>query len=50
VLRTYDRLNHIALGHIARAETSPGSLIHQTWAALMAQLPPDLKPAVAIFC
>jgi len=38
VLRTYDRLNHIALGHIALAETSSGSLIHQTWAALMAQL------------
>jgi hypothetical protein len=38
VLRTYDRLNHIALGRIALAETSPGSLIHQTWAALMAQL------------
>jgi hypothetical protein len=38
VLRTYDRLNHIALGHIALAETSPGSLIHQTWAALIAQL------------
>jgi hypothetical protein len=38
VLRTYDRLNHIALGHIGLAETSPGSLIHQTWAALMAQL------------
>jgi hypothetical protein len=38
VLRTYDRLNHIALGHIALAETRPGTLIHETWAALMAQL------------
>jgi len=38
VLRTYDRLNHIELGHVALAETSPRSLIHQTWAALVAQL------------
>ena len=38
VLRTYDRLNHIALGHIVLAETKPGSLIHQTWAALIEQL------------
>jgi len=38
VLRTYDRLNHIELGRIALAETSPSSLIHQTWAALEAQL------------
>jgi hypothetical protein len=38
VLRTYDRLNQIELGHIALAETTPSSLIHQTWAALLAQL------------
>ena len=38
VLRTFDRQNHIALGHIALSETSQSSLIHQTWAALMAQL------------
>jgi hypothetical protein len=38
VLRTFDRQNHIALGHIALSETSPSSLIHQTWAGLMAQL------------
>src|SRR5262249_11759320 len=38
VLRTYDRLNHIELGHVALAETSLRSLIHQTWAALVAQL------------
>ena len=38
VLRTFDRKNQIALGHIALSETSPNSLIHQTWAGLMAQL------------
>jgi hypothetical protein len=38
VLRTFDRQNQIALGHIALSETSPSSLIHQTWAGLMAQL------------
>ena len=38
VLRTFDLKNHIALGHKALAETKSGSLIHQTWAGLMAQL------------
>jgi hypothetical protein len=38
VLRTFDRQNHIALGHIALSETNQSSLIHQTWAGLMAQL------------
>ena len=38
VLRTFNRQNQIALGHIALSETSPSSLIHQTWAGLMAQL------------
>jgi hypothetical protein len=38
VLRTFDRQNQIALGHIALSETSTSSLIHQTWAGLMAQL------------
>ncbi len=38
VLRTFDRQNHIALGHIALSETSPSTLIHQTWAGLMGQL------------
>jgi hypothetical protein len=38
VLRTFDLQNHIAIGHAALAQTSSGSLIHQTWASLMAQL------------
>jgi hypothetical protein len=38
VLRTFNRKNQIALGYIALSETSPSSLIHQTWAGLMAQL------------
>jgi len=38
VLRTFDLQNHIALGRAALAETASNSLIHQTWASLMAQL------------
>jgi hypothetical protein len=38
VLRTFDLHNHIAIGRAALAETAPNTLIHQTWAALMAQL------------
>ena len=38
VLRTFDLKNHIALGHKALDQTKPGTLIHQTWAGLMAQL------------
>jgi len=38
VLRTFDLQQHIALGRTALAETKPAALIHQTWAALMAQL------------
>jgi hypothetical protein len=38
VLRTFDRQNQIALGHIALSETAPSSLIHQTWAGLVTQL------------
>jgi hypothetical protein len=38
VLRTFDLKNHIALGRAALAETAPSTLIHQTWASLMAQL------------
>lgn len=38
VLRTYDLQEHIALGRIALRETPGTALIHQTWAALMAQL------------
>ena len=38
VLRTFDLKNHIALGRKALAATKSGSLIHQTWAGLMAQL------------
>jgi hypothetical protein len=37
-IRTFDLQNHIALGHKALAETPSSSLIHQTWASLMAQL------------
>ena len=38
VLRTYDLKNHIALGHKALDQTKSGTLIHQTWAGLVAQL------------
>jgi hypothetical protein len=38
VLRTFDLQKQIALGHLALSETKPASLIHQTWAGLMAQL------------
>jgi hypothetical protein len=38
VLRTFDLKNHIALGHKALDQTKSGTLIHQTWAGLMAQL------------
>jgi hypothetical protein len=38
VLRTFDRQNHVALGHTALGETASSSLIHQTWSALLAQL------------
>ena len=38
VLRTYDLKNHIALGHKALDQTKSGTLIHQTWAGLLAQL------------
>jgi hypothetical protein len=38
VLRTFDLKDHIALGRKALAATKSGSLIHQTWAGLMAQL------------
>jgi hypothetical protein len=37
-LRTFDLQDHIALGRTALAEAPPNALIHQTWAALMAQL------------
>jgi hypothetical protein len=37
-IRTFDLQNHIALGRKALAETQSSSLIHQTWASLMAQL------------
>jgi hypothetical protein len=38
VLRTFDLKNHIALGHKALDQTKSGTLIHQTWAGLVAQL------------
>jgi hypothetical protein len=38
VLRTFDLKNHIALGRKALAATKSGTLIHLTWAGLMAQL------------
>jgi hypothetical protein len=38
VLRTFDLKNHIALGRTALARTASGTLVHQTWASLMAQL------------
>jgi hypothetical protein len=38
VLRTYDLQEHIGLGRIALSQTPQAALIHQTWAALMAQL------------
>ena len=38
ILRTFDLQNHITIGYAALAETPSGSLIHQTWASLMAEL------------
>jgi hypothetical protein len=38
VLRTFDLQNHVAIGRAALAQTASGSLIHQTWVSLMAQL------------
>jgi hypothetical protein len=38
VLRTFDLQNHITIARAALAETSSGTLIHQTWVSLMAQL------------
>ena len=38
VLRTYDLADHIALGRKALARAPASSLIHATWASLMAQL------------
>jgi hypothetical protein len=38
VLRTFDLKNHIAFGHKALDQTKSGTLIHQTWVGLMAQL------------
>jgi hypothetical protein len=43
VLRTFDLKNHIAIGQGALARTKSGSLIHQTWAGLMAQLTAGAK-------
>ncbi len=43
VLRTFDLPNHIAIGRKALAQTASGSLIHQTWAGLMAQLTAGAK-------
>ena len=37
VLRTFDLQNHIALGRAALAASASNSLIHQTWASLMAR-------------
>ena len=50
VLRTFDRQDQIALGRIALSETSPSSLIHQTWAGLMAPTPGARPPAAAVYC
>jgi len=38
VLRTFDLQNHLTLGRKALAKTAPDTLIHKTWASLMAQL------------
>lgn len=43
VLRTFDLKNHIALGHKALDQTKSGTLIHQTWADLVAQLTAGAK-------
>ena len=43
VLRTFDLPNHIAIGRKALAQTASGTLIHQTWAGLMAQLTAGAK-------
>jgi hypothetical protein len=38
VLRTFDLQDHITMGRAALAQSASNSLIHQTWASLMAQL------------
>jgi hypothetical protein len=43
VLRTYDLADHIALGRKALAQAPASSLIHATWASLMAQLTAGAK-------
>ena len=43
VLRTFDLKNHIDIGRKALAQTKSGTLIHQTWAGLMAQLTAGAK-------
>jgi hypothetical protein len=43
VLRTFDLKNHIAIGHKALDQTKSGTLIHQTWVGLMAQLTAGAK-------
>jgi len=43
VVRTFDLQQHIAQGRIAMAEVPASALIHQTWAALMAQLTAGAK-------
>ena len=43
VLRTFDLQNHITMGRAALAESASNSLIHQTWASLMAQLTAGAK-------
>ena len=43
VLRTFDLRNHITMGRAALAESASNSLIHQTWARLMAQLTAGAK-------
>jgi len=43
VLRTFDLQNHITMGRTALAESASNSLIHQTWASLMAQLTAGAK-------
>jgi hypothetical protein len=43
VLRTFDLQNHITMGRAALTESASKSLIHQTWASLMAQLTAGAK-------
>jgi hypothetical protein len=43
VLRTFDLQDHIKMGRTALAESASNSLIHQTWASLMAQLTAGAK-------